>query len=171
MGGPAGRLRHESARSARRRDLQEGAFQVRHPSSSLGGNPLYRPKTPGMVSSDVNPRHFATGMWAFLLQRVTGLALAFYLLVHILVISQATRGALAFDTLLRVLLSPPFLVLDLLLLAAALYHALNGIRIILFDLGVGIREQKTVFWVVMPVAGGMLMLGIIRLIPVLLARF
>jgi succinate dehydrogenase / fumarate reductase cytochrome b subunit len=42
--------------------------------------------------------------------------------------------------------------LDLMLVAAVLYHALNGVRIILMDLGVGIRQHKAVFWVCMLVA-------------------
>ena len=38
------------------------------------------------------------------------------------------------------------------LVAAVLYHALNGVRIVLMDLGIGIRQHKTVFWVCMAVA-------------------
>ena len=33
-----------------------------------------------------------------------------------------------------------------------LYHALNGVRIILMDLGVGVHRHKAIFWVCMLVA-------------------
>jgi len=38
------------------------------------------------------------------------------------------------------------------LVAAVLYHALNGVRILLMDVGVGIRQHKAVFWACMLVA-------------------
>ena len=38
------------------------------------------------------------------------------------------------------------------LVAAVLYHALNGVRIILMDLGVGVQRHKAIFWVCMLVA-------------------
>ena len=38
------------------------------------------------------------------------------------------------------------------LVSAVLYHALNGVRIVLMDLGIGIRQHKIVFWVCMVVA-------------------
>ena len=38
------------------------------------------------------------------------------------------------------------------LVAAVLYHALNGVRIMLMDLGIGIQRHKAVFWVCMLVA-------------------
>jgi succinate dehydrogenase / fumarate reductase cytochrome b subunit len=89
------------------------------------------------------------GMGAFVLHRITGLSLIFYLLTHILVISTSLRGPKAFNNLLTVLTSPPFIVADLALLAAILFHGLNGVRILLFDLGVGIRQQKLIFWLLL----------------------
>ena len=92
------------------------------------------------------------GMWAFVLHRITGLALIFYLLTHIIVISTSVKGPNAFNQLLAILTTPLFVVLDLGLLAAILFHGLNGVRIILFDIGVGIRQQKAIFWVLMAIA-------------------
>lgn len=92
------------------------------------------------------------GMWAFVLHRITGVALIFYLLMHIMVISTSLLGAQSFNRLLAVLTSPPFLVADLGLLAAILFHSFNGVRIVLFDLGIGIRQQKVIFWFMMLIA-------------------
>jgi len=87
-----------------------------------------------------------TGMWAWLLHRITGVALAFYLLAHIWVISRGQAGAESFDQLFETLESPFFVILDLFLLAAVLFHAFNGVRILLFDLGVGIGSQRSLAW-------------------------
>ena len=87
------------------------------------------------------------GWWAWMLQRITGLGLVFYLFVHIIVISTALAGAETFDNVLTVLQLPVFVVLDLVLAAAVLYHGLNGMRVILIDLGVGVTRQAELFWV------------------------
>ena len=81
-----------------------------------------------------------------MLQRITGLGLVFYLFVHIMVISAALAGAETFDDVLTVLQLPVFVVLDLFLAAAVLYHGLNGLRVILIDLGVGVTRQAELFW-------------------------
>ena len=86
------------------------------------------------------------GWWAWLLQRVTGLGLVLYVFLHIGVISTAQLGADTFDGVLAVLQTPFFVVLDLLLAAAVLYHGLNGVRVILIDLGIGISKQAEMFW-------------------------
>jgi succinate dehydrogenase / fumarate reductase cytochrome b subunit len=65
------------------------------------------------------------------------------------------RGEEAFDAALSVLMGSRFFgLLETLLLAAVLYHGFNGIRILLFDMGLGIdvRAQKIIFWVFMGMA-------------------
>ena len=98
----------------------------------------------------------ATGMWAFVLHRITGLGLVFYILLHtILMGSSLLSGKEDFDATLSVLMgNPVFEVLDIMLLGAVLYHGFNGIRIILFDMGAGVsvNSQRNIFWVFMGVA-------------------
>ncbi len=104
-------------------------------------------------------RYTRVGWWAWVLQRVTGIALVLYLLVHIGVISTAIAGEGTFDDTLAFLQTPVFVVLDLLLLAAVVYHAANGVRIILLDLGIGIRAQATAWWTVMALTTGTVLAG------------
>jgi succinate dehydrogenase / fumarate reductase, cytochrome b subunit len=85
------------------------------------------------------------GMWAFWLHRLTGLALTFYLLLHILVISSVVTSAGNFDAAMVFLKAPIFILLEMGLIAAILIHGLNGIRIVLFDLGRGVKKQKEIF--------------------------
>jgi succinate dehydrogenase / fumarate reductase cytochrome b subunit len=93
------------------------------------------------------------GMWAWVLFRISGLVLVFYLFAHIWVISQGrVGGPEQLDELFELFDKPLLVFLDLMLVAAVLYHALNGVRIILMDLGVGIRQHKAIFWVCMAAA-------------------
>lgn len=87
------------------------------------------------------------GMLSWLLHRVSGLALSAYLLLHIWDLRGAQRGAEAFDEALAVFQSPFWKVMDLLLLAAVLFHGLNGIRLLMFDAGRGLRNQRQLFWI------------------------
>ena len=93
------------------------------------------------------------GMWSWILFRISGLVLAAYLFVHIWVISQGrVSGASALDSLFETFDNPVLVFLDSVLVAAVLYHALNGVRILLMDAGVGIKRHKAVFWICMLIA-------------------
>jgi succinate dehydrogenase / fumarate reductase, cytochrome b subunit len=90
----------------------------------------------------------ATGMWAWLFFRISGLVLVFYLGAHIIIISTGAwaEGGTTFTDVMKFLEHPVALVLDLALVVAVLYHALNGVRIILMDFGIGIQKHKIIFW-------------------------
>lgn len=83
-------------------------------------------------------------MWGWVLHRITGLALAFYLFLHIAVVSSArwAGDGGGFDRVLKTFHTPWGIALDLLLIAAVIFHAVNGLRLLLFDLGIGVRRQK-----------------------------
>ena len=102
----------------------------------------------GSASPDRNSGTRA-GWWAWFLQRLTGVALVGYLFLHILVISIVQAGEDAFNSVLIVLQKPFFVVLDLFLIAAVVYHGLNGVRVLLFDLGIGLKHQAGMFWICM----------------------
>ena len=97
------------------------------------------------------------GMWAWLLFRISGLILVAYLFVHIGIISQGqVSGASVLDRLFKTFDSPFLVFIDFMLVSAVLYHGLNGVRVILMDLGYGIRRHKLVFLSVMIVAAASL---------------
>jgi succinate dehydrogenase / fumarate reductase cytochrome b subunit len=85
------------------------------------------------------------GVWAFWLHRLSGLAIIFYLLMHILVISTIVGGQANFNNAMTFLKSPIFVLLEMGLIGCITLHGLNGLRIVLFDLGIGIKRQKEVF--------------------------
>ena len=109
------------------------------------------------------------GMWAWILFRVSGLVLAAYLFVHIWVISQGrAAGADRLDSLFEFFDKPFLVFLDSVLVAAVLYHALNGVRVILMDFGVGIRRHKLVFWICMIAAAAAVWAFAYKAIPFIL---
>jgi succinate dehydrogenase / fumarate reductase cytochrome b subunit len=108
------------------------------------------------------------GMWAWMLFRFSGLILAAYLFVHIWVISQGRAGPDSIDGMFEFFDHPVMMLLDFMLVAAVLFHAFNGVRIILMDLGVGIRQHKAVFWICMAVAAVVLWAFAYKAIPFIL---
>lgn len=86
------------------------------------------------------------GMWAWLLHRITGFCLLFYILQFhaILVITLLLRGEEAFNAMLAMLMYHPiFKVLNALMLAAVCYHIVNGARLLLHDIGIGVNVNAT----------------------------
>src|SRR6266568_5554577 len=73
------------------------------------------------------------GHWAWILHRLTGLGVLFFLLIHILDISLIGWGPRVFDSLLIIYRGRVFRCMEVLLAGAVIYHALNGIRIIIVD--------------------------------------
>src|SRR5687767_10328600 len=88
-----------------------------------------------------------SGMLAFVIQRVTGLALLAYLFLHVLTIHQLREPA-RFDESMRMFDSPLFKLGEIGLLGAVILHALNGVRLTLIDMGVGVTatRQRQMFW-------------------------
>lgn len=83
------------------------------------------------------PRLRDPGWLAFALNRLTGLILVLYLAVHLVVISRLAQGPSGWDSLLSTFGSRPFLVGDVLLIAAVVFHGLNGLRVALLTVGSG----------------------------------
>jgi succinate dehydrogenase / fumarate reductase cytochrome b subunit len=92
------------------------------------------------------------GYWAFALNRVTALGLTLYLFLHLVILGKLAQGPGAYDDFL-VLTENPFIKLgEWAVVAAAILHGLNGIRIILTSFGVGVTRQKQLFYGFMVIA-------------------
>ena len=93
------------------------------------------------------------GMWSWVLHRITGVAIFFFLLVHVLDTSLVRLSPEAYDAVIATYKTPIIGLAELGLVAAILFHALNGIRVILIDFwGKGAKYQNVMFWVVVAVA-------------------
>lgn len=88
-----------------------------------------------------------TGSWAWILHRITGLALIGYLFIHIYSLSPLTQGREAFNTAVSKYTTPFFMVLEWFLFAFVLFHSLNGVRIVLVDWADGARYHRQLYWI------------------------
>ena len=89
------------------------------------------------------------GMWSWVLHRITGVAIYFFLLVHILDTSLVRVSPEAYNAVINTYKTPIMGLGEIALVAAIGLHALNGLRIILIDFTTfGTRHQRLMFWVV-----------------------
>ena len=73
------------------------------------------------------------GMVAWAFHRISGVAIWVFVVVHVIDIYLVGGDPGAYDTILKVYASPVGRVGELLLGAALLYHALNGLRVVIMD--------------------------------------
>jgi len=74
--------------------------------------------------------------YLYLLHRITGLGLVLYLMLHLCVMTVfRIQGQDVYETIMRLFDNPVFKAGEYLIFAAFIYHALNGLRLILQELG------------------------------------
>ncbi|MEV4900802.1 succinate dehydrogenase, cytochrome b556 subunit [Citricoccus sp. NPDC055426] len=92
------------------------------------------------------------GMWSWVIHRVTGVAIFFFLLVHVLDTSLVRVSPEAYDAVLGTYKNPLMAVGEVGLVGAIMFHAFNGIRIILVDFWKGgTKHHKKMLWTVVVV--------------------
>lgn len=88
--------------------------------------------------------------WAFVVHRVSGLALALFLPLHFLTLGLALEGAVALDKVLAWTASPMLKLTEWLLVTALALHLTGGLRLLFAELVGWSDQQRT--WVAL--AGG-----------------
>jgi len=87
------------------------------------------------------------GMWSWVLHRITGVAIFFFLLVHVLDTALFRVSPEAYDAVLGTYKNPIMGLGEVVLVAAIVFHAYNGLRIIVVDFwSKGSRYQRQLFW-------------------------
>ena len=74
------------------------------------------------------------GTWAWLFHRISGIAIWLFIVLHVIDIYLVGGDPHAYDELLQFYASPIGRIMEVALGAALLYHALNGMRIVILDL-------------------------------------
>ena len=92
------------------------------------------------------------GMWSWVAQRITGIAVFFFLYVHVLDTALVRVSPEAYDLVIATYKTPIVNLLEVGLVGAVLYHALNGVRVIAVDFWArGPRYQRQMLWAVVGV--------------------
>lgn len=92
------------------------------------------------------------GMWSWVLHRITGIAIFFFLLVHVLDTALIRVSPEAYDAVIGQYQTPIMGFGEVALVAGIVYHAFNGVRIILIDFwSKGAKYHRAMFWCVMAI--------------------
>ncbi len=97
-----------------------------------------------------------SGQWSWLAHRLSGLAVLLFLVIHVWDTANATFWPEAYSYTVEIFKWFPFSIGEIGLMAAVLYHALNGIRITLLDFKPDWwryqRQSTMLVWVLFAVA-------------------
>ena len=90
------------------------------------------------------------GMWSWIFHRITGVGILLFLFIHIVDTTLIMFGPDVYNHMISLYKHPFFRPMEVALLAAILYHSLNGIRICLIDFWPALtRFQAKLFYAVM----------------------
>ena len=116
------------------------------------------PVAPSVAVTEVVRYKKRVGMVAWMLHRLTGLGLVLYLMLHVWGLRAITDPA-AYNALIASYHGPLFKVAEFGLLIAVIYHALNGVRIVLIDFMGWSPNQRKLFWTLGAVAVALIGVG------------
>jgi len=125
----------------------------------------------GLVEDFGRWKEFSAGMWAWIFHKFTGWVLVGYLFTHIAVLSSAigvdpdgSAAAASNDAYTSTIqgLEGLFVVrvLEVGLLAVAVFHILNGLRLLMVDLGVGLEAQDKSFYASLVLTGAIVVASV-----------
>jgi succinate dehydrogenase / fumarate reductase cytochrome b subunit len=103
----------------------------------------------------------STGFISFVLRRVTGVALVLYLAIHMWVIGSAIQGPEVFDARLNLVQTDFFKLMEIVLLAGVVYHAFDGLRLLIVHYFNVSNYQRSLFYavfgisIILVIAGGL----------------
>ncbi|SFC10960.1 succinate dehydrogenase subunit C [Halobiforma haloterrestris] len=112
----------------------------------------------GLIEDFGRWKEFKAGMWAWIFHKFTGWMLIGYLFTHIAVLSTSIGAASGDPAMIQAEtdvytttlqgLEDLFIirVLEVGLLAVAVFHILNGLRLLMVDLGIGLEAQDKSFY-------------------------
>ncbi len=85
--------------------------------------------------------------WTWVLHRISGAAILFFLFAHVTDTALVNVSPEAYDRVIDTYRNPIVGLLEIALAVAVLFHALNGLRIILFDFwSKGVARQRQLLY-------------------------
>jgi succinate dehydrogenase / fumarate reductase, cytochrome b subunit len=89
------------------------------------------------------------GMWSWVAHRITGVLIFFFLFVHVLDTALVRVSPEAYNTVIETYKNPLVGLLEVGLVGAVVFHAFNGLRVVLVDFwSQGPRYQRQMTWAV-----------------------
>lgn len=92
------------------------------------------------------------GMWSWVAHRVTGVLIFFFLFAHVLDTALVRVSPDSYNRVIDTYKTPFVNLMEVGLVGAVLFHALNGVRVVLIDFWEkGPRYQRQMTWAVLSV--------------------
>jgi len=92
------------------------------------------------------------GMWSWVAHRITGVLTFFFLFAHVLDTALVRVSPESYDTVIDTYKNPFVNLMEIGLVGAVLFHALNGLRIVAVDFwSRGPRLQRQMLWAIVAV--------------------
>jgi succinate dehydrogenase cytochrome b556 subunit len=106
------------------------------------------------------------GQWAWALHRLTGVGIVGFLVVHILDVMLLPLAPDVYDHTVAAYAHPYLLPMEIALVGAVLYHALNGLRLIAIDLFErrAVADQRRLFYAVLGLTVALLLPSVVVLL-------
>lgn len=102
----------------------------------------------------------SAGQWSWLAHRITGVAIILFLFAHVVDTAVVGWGPEAYNRVVGVYHNWVVKLLELGLVAAVLYHAINGVKIMVFDFWPATTRHMK------PIALGSTLLFVASMVPV-----
>ena len=102
------------------------------------------------------------GQWSWLAHRITGVAVILFLFAHIVDTAVVAWGPEAYERVVAVYHNWVVKLLELGLVAAVLYHAINGVKVMIFDFWPASAKRMK------PIAAATTLLFLLSMVPVTL---
>jgi len=99
------------------------------------------------------------------MQRITGLILTVGLFIHFWVLHFAIDRPVTFEKVQERLLTPGWVLFDMVLLVAVIYHAFHGLFNVISDYNPGSTTKKVIGWGLTFIGIGLVIYGFIALMP------
>ncbi|MFE7796098.1 succinate dehydrogenase, cytochrome b556 subunit [Nocardia sp. NPDC057440] len=92
------------------------------------------------------------GMWSWALHRITGVTIFFFLFVHVLDTALVRVSPDTYNEAIETYKNPLVALMEMGLVVCVLFHALNGVRVILVDFwSKGPKYQRLMLWIILAV--------------------
>ncbi|MBF6219738.1 succinate dehydrogenase, cytochrome b556 subunit [Nocardia gipuzkoensis] len=92
------------------------------------------------------------GMWSWALHRITGVTIFFFLFVHVLDTALVRVSPDTYNEAIETYKTPLVALMEMGLVVVVLFHALNGVRVILVDFwSKGPKYQRLMLWIILAI--------------------
>ncbi|ACY21036.1 succinate dehydrogenase, cytochrome b556 subunit [Gordonia bronchialis DSM 43247] len=111
------------------------------------------------------------GMWSWVLHRITGVTIFFFLFVHVLDTAVIRVDPNQYDEIIATYKTPIVGLMEIGLVACVLFHAFNGLRIILIDFwSKGPKYQRQMLWAILTLFVIVFGAATVRLLQILITH-